>query len=487
MNIGKLPKIETLTNELEYAQCLSECSKKPSVFAEDFLGLDVFDYNKAFLDCQERFICYRTGRQVGKSRNAAIKAIHFGYFAPLFAKNLDEGECNIVIASVSKDQAFLIFRKIANFVHKSPTLMKNRINETKTELSLKWYNGEGVTNFIVRPIGDTGDSLRGWTTHFAILDEAAYIPQRVFDAFLASTVTTRPKILLTSTPRFKAGAFFNACEHSYVLYEKGIPQPREVNGEIAKKGDKYMWAQFHVTTHDNPLAKSDPAILKLIRSVSKGAEKQEIEGEFLEGGNSIIAYNLLQEALLKIPRPRFSYYEASVDTSGKGSDETVFITYGVTENGMLCPIDVYTEITTDQIELAKTINKWHKIYNYRRIYIDSTGIGDTLVDACKHLNPALPIYGINFKAEKVNLYVNLERLFEERLINLSLLPEFHMDKMAEQLSYMYWEYGKDKNQPPKVRSDHEDDYSDSGALGAFGQEKGEEIQYIPEELFTDWY
>src|SRR3990167_6186255 len=201
----KLPPIETVQDVGDYAQRLEKCAKSCSYFAVQFLNLDVFDYNKAFLDCMDRFIVYRTGRQVGKSRNAAIKAIHFGYFAPLFASNLDEGECNVVIASLSKDQAYLIFKKIRNFIHKSPTLTKAIVNETKTEMSIEWFDGSGITNFIVRPIGDTGDSLRGFTAHFAILDEAAYIPQAVYNAFFPSTVTTKPHILLTSTPKGKAG------------------------------------------------------------------------------------------------------------------------------------------------------------------------------------------------------------------------------------------------------------------------------------------
>ena len=111
----KLPPIETVQDVGDYAQRLEKCAKSCSYFAVQFLNLDVFDYNKAFLDCMDRFIVYRTGRQVGKSRNAAIKAIHFGYFAPLFASNLDEGECNVVIASLSKDQAYLIFKKISSY------------------------------------------------------------------------------------------------------------------------------------------------------------------------------------------------------------------------------------------------------------------------------------------------------------------------------------------------------------------------------------
>ena len=90
MSFRKQPPIEHIADPIEYAKELVKCAKSCSHFAKMFLDLEVFDYNKVFLDCYDRFIVYRTGRQVGKSRNAGIKAIHFGYFAPLFASNLDE-------------------------------------------------------------------------------------------------------------------------------------------------------------------------------------------------------------------------------------------------------------------------------------------------------------------------------------------------------------------------------------------------------------
>lgn len=487
--LGNLPPIELITDEVEYAKCFQECAKSAAAFAVNFLGLEVFDYNKAFLDCNERFIVYRSGRQVGKTRNAAIKAIWFGYFAPLVANNIDEGVCNVVIASITKDQAYLIFRKISDFVHKSPTLADNIVYETKSELTMRWYDGGGITNFIVRPIGDTGDSLRGFTVHFAILDEAAYIPQVVYDAFIASTVTTKPRILLTSTPKGRSGAFYNFCERSYVIYKKGVPEPvLDQAGKPRKKTQKYNWVQFHVTTFDNPFAASDPEVLDVIRSISKSAERQELYGEFLDGGNAVISYNLMQEALVQVQRPKFEYFECSVDTSGKGSDETVIITAGVI-SGCLFPIEVYTEVTTDQVKLARKINELYKVYGYRRIYVDSTAVGETLVDNCRNENPALPIYGLNFREFKVDLYVNLERLFEHRLINLSLLDQFHRDKLDEQVRSMYFEFGKHKETPEKVRTDApHDDYADALALVAYGQQRGEEIQELDgEQLFNDDY
>lgn len=481
----KLPPIELVEDTLDYAQRIKKCSEKCSYFVAQFMAFVVHEYNKSFLDCMDQFIVYRTGRQVGKSTSAALKAIHFGYFAPIHAKNLSTGKATILIASLSQDQAYLILEKISAFIQMSPTLKKAKVSETKSKIVLEWFDGSGITEFIVRPIGDTGASLRGFTTHFAILDEAAYVPEVVFEAFLPTAMTTGAPILITSTPKLKVGLFYKATLRSHTIYEKGISRPKLDENDKPRDPEEYIWTEFHVTSYDNPDSASNPKLMKFIQSVSAASKQQEVYGEFLDGGNSIISHNLLQESLRQFPmkddkiqRPLFEYYDLGVDTSGKGQDETILTTYGVTPDGLVCAVDVYTETTTSQPALAREINKLDRIYGYRRIYMDETGIGDTLRDCCNELNNNLPIYGIIFTGEKTPLYVNLARLFEEKNINLSLLSDFHREKLIDQLSYMYWDYGKTKDQKPKVRTEHPDDYSDSSALAVFGQQKIDFIQEI---------
>ncbi len=476
------PPIEKITDEVEFAKRFVKASGNCSYFVEQFFGEDNHDYNIPYLNCEDRFVVYRSGRQCGKTRNAALKAIHFGYFAPLKKVKIRQRKCSIVIASITKDQAAIIFDAIVDYVGMSSILSDNVERQTKTELVLRWYNGGGKTRFVVRPIGDTGKSLRGYTTHLAILDEAGYIPEVVYNAFLPSTLTTKARILLTSTPKGKAGQFFKACQESHTIYEHGIKNPRI--GHEDKKKNK--WIQFHVTSYDNPDVQDDPEILEIATGGSEAQKKQELMGEFLDGGNSLIPYDMLQLSLNQVKRePEFLYYYLGVDTSGKGKDETVLTTIGVTDDGILYPVDMYVEETTDQTDLARKIQSLHRHFQYSNIYIDSTGIGDTLLDVCSRLDSSMPTYAINFKTDKLELYKNLARIFNDKLINLSLLEDYHKTKMADQLSYMYWDYGEQKDQTPKARSNAiHDDYPDSLALGAFGEQTGDFIQAVPMDIFS---
>ena len=406
------PPIETITDKIEYLTVFNKCIDSCAYFAEQILGYDVYDYNKVYLDCMDRFIVYRTGRQVGKTRNTAIKAIHFGYFAPLLGNIIDD-ECTILLISKSEDQAKEMFKRMKAAIDKSDILSKARVSETKTELTLRFFDGSGTTHFIVRPVGETGDATRGYSPNLIIIDEAAYIPQRVFDSILPAGSAVRGKVILTSTPITKAGAFFLACDKSHTLYEKGIPK------KLQTKDDAYIWSQFHVTSYDNPTTADDTVFMNMLKTMSQSKVKAEIYGEFLESGNSMFSTDILSDAFNDVPIPEFEYYDLGVDTSGKGLDETVLMDVGVTKEGKCVVVDIYTEETTDQTLLARVIEKKHKVRHYRSINVDSTGMGDGLVDACKHTDTFLPVRTVQFKTEKIEMYNGLVVLFENRGINLS--------------------------------------------------------------------
>ena len=74
--MGRPTKEET-QERIDFMQSITDCAKSPSLFSKVFLGHDLFDYNVKYVDCQDRFIVYRSGRQVGKTMSTAAKAVHF--------------------------------------------------------------------------------------------------------------------------------------------------------------------------------------------------------------------------------------------------------------------------------------------------------------------------------------------------------------------------------------------------------------------------
>ena len=82
------PTTEELSERQNLMQTIADCADSPSKFSEIFLDHKLFEYNKKYVDCKDRFIVYRSGRQVGKTMSTAVKCIHFAFFAPLMLGDL---------------------------------------------------------------------------------------------------------------------------------------------------------------------------------------------------------------------------------------------------------------------------------------------------------------------------------------------------------------------------------------------------------------
>ncbi len=149
---------------------------------------------------QKEVISYRgnmtiiTGRQCGKSTAVSQLA------GERAARNSNEF---ILIGASVIDQTELIFWKIKAYMHE-----KHRdkvIKETLHFMELK--NGSKI---ICVPVGDTGNSMRGYTATMLILDEAAIIPDRAWEAIEPIISITKGQIVLLSTPQQKEGFFYKA-------------------------------------------------------------------------------------------------------------------------------------------------------------------------------------------------------------------------------------------------------------------------------------
>ena len=101
------PTTEEVEERKQFMQVVTDCATDPSKFSEVFLNHKLFDYNKKYVNCKDRFIVYRSGRQVGKTMSTAVKAIHFAFFAPIMLETVKD-ECTIVIAAPTQNQATIM-------------------------------------------------------------------------------------------------------------------------------------------------------------------------------------------------------------------------------------------------------------------------------------------------------------------------------------------------------------------------------------------
>ena len=142
-------------------------------------------------------LCLRSGRQVGKSTIISIKA---GDYA------MENRDKVVMVIAKTERQAQLLFEKILAhiFFTDRTKIMTGKNRPTKSKLKLK-----NKTVIHCLPCGDTGYGIMGYTINLLIADEAAFIPQEVWNAITPALAVSRGTIWLLSTPATKEGYYYN--------------------------------------------------------------------------------------------------------------------------------------------------------------------------------------------------------------------------------------------------------------------------------------
>ena len=445
MSVMARPRKEILQERQNFMQVVADCAKDPSLFSEVFLDHKLFPYNKKYVNCNDRFIVYRSGRQVGKTMSTAVKTIHFAFFAPLLLSTVKH-ECIILIAAPTQNQASIMFGRIRDLIMKNELLRGYVVRDTQTEITLKFLDNTGKTTIITRATGETGITLRGYSPHVIIADECSFIKTDILRAFLPSGLATKARVWLTSTPFSKAGYFYEACQNS---------KPNNPTG---------MWTEFHVKSTENPLVQEDPVFVDEIKRLTKEEYVQEVEGEFLDIGDSLIPQSLIKDAINdKLPKGRVTYY-LGIDVARTGRDETVYTIVGMDESEHVFVEEVISESQSNIVDVAGRCRELADKYRVETIFADETGLGGGLIDLGRE--QGLPMRGVIFTLqEKAEMYKNLRLLFENHRITMR-----QINKMVFQLSYLRREYTETGIM--KIKSDEHDDYPDSLALACKAAQSG---------------
>ena len=445
------PDKQVLEERENFVQTIADCATNPSLFSKVFLNHDLFDYNQKYVNCQDRFIVYRSGRQVGKTMSTAVKAIHFAFFAPVMLKTVKH-ECTIVIAAPTQNQATIMFDRIRSLIINNDFLKGYVIRNTQSEMWVKYLDNGGVSKIITRATGETGVSLRGYSPHVIIADECSFIKTSILKAFLPSGMATQAKVWLTSTPFSKSGYFYEACMNA---------KPKNPTG---------MWREFHVKSTDNPLIQEDPTFVEEIKKLTRDEYVQEVEGEFLDIGDALIPNSLLMEAISDSkPSGRVSYY-MGVDVARAGADETVYTIVGVDEKETVFVEHIEAEKQSHVVDVAGKVQDLVRDYRVETVYIDETGLGGGLLDLVR--KQEVPARGITFSIqEKADMYKSLRLLFENHKIKLK-----DINKLIYQLSYLRREYTETGIM--KIKSDEHDDYPDSLVLACKAVASGDNAYVI---------
>lgn len=140
--------------------------------------------------------------------------------------------------------------------------------------------------------GENKDALRGLKLYFAVIDEAAFVPEEVFTKIIRPALADlKGEAVIISTPEGR--------NHFYEWFKLG------------KEGTNPEWKSWHLTTADNPTIPPEE-IEEARRTLSTFVFKQEFEANFNNAGQEIFKESWLKTA----PEPQYGSYVIAIDLAG---------------------------------------------------------------------------------------------------------------------------------------------------------------------------
>lgn len=236
----------------------------PSQWTRNHLNFHPDPIQSQLLDTQDPLILLNCSRQWGKTTVIAAKALHFALFHP---------HTTTLVAAPSERQSLILLRRLRAFLQ---TLAIKPAPIPNVPLSLRLPNGSEI---IALPA--CADTIRGFTAHLLIFDEAARVPDSLYHALSPARATTNGPLWLLSTPNGPTGFFYEAWH-----------EPEPVPGQP----DQRLWQRFSVPATDCP--RIDPEFLTVERLMLGDAKfRQEYLCEFTNPDGCFITRELIESAI----------------------------------------------------------------------------------------------------------------------------------------------------------------------------------------------
>lgn len=312
-------------------------------------------------------------RQAGKSTVASALALHAAYAWP---------ERTILLIAPTLRQSSELAAKVRSLAAKLGLELAG-----ESALRLELPNRSRV---IALPGAQEG--IRGYSAHLVVLDEAAWIPDELYQAARPMLAVTGGRLVAISTPYGMRGWFYRAWA--------------EERGE-----------RIRVTAYDIP--RIDRAFLEAERrALGDWAFRQEFLAEFLEAGGAIPEALIQRAVVLEAPEPPQPgrAYAAGLDLARLADWSSLSI------------LDV-TELPYRLVHQERWQGEWAYtearvlgvLERYQaRLTVDATGVGDPVYERLRRA--WLKTHPFRFTAQSKAQLINELRLSlaEERL---QLFPE----------------------------------------------------------------
>ncbi len=346
-------------------------------------------------------ITIRGGRQDGKSWAVAEQIKRRAEKYP--------GSRHLILAATERQENFLL-DKVIDLIGKDKSLYIGR--RTLTHLHLK-KSGTHIYKF---PIGQTGVYIEGLSSiDFIYIDEAIHVGHRVFDSIIPMLAEPRKRglgwmTLLSATRGKPKGYFFDSfgMKQFKKVVTKSEDQPhisKEFLQQERERLGERMYGVIYNGDFDENAYKYFPKE-KIMEAVQlKFLTKKEIK----EKGN----------------------YFAGIDPALAGRSKAAWAVSEFIHNEMLHLVYAEEHPKTTMPELRDRTTELHRLFKFRKLFIDNGGLGQGFVDilqeikGLKHKIRELNNKSASLKEDKIfkeDLYSNFLRLLELGQIKIANDP-----------------------------------------------------------------
>lgn len=387
------------------------------------------------------------GRRIGATHVMGIKAIEY-----LIKHHNNHPSSQIVCVSITEDQAQLIIlfalqyaqEKYKKFIGKGknkPTL--NRI--------ILIVNGNKRI-LIAKPVGATGDSIRGFEGQVLMVDEASKMPKLFWASAKPILLTTGGKIWMWSTFFGKKDYFWKSFNEAYNLKSpRARFKPWFLNTEDVIENRKISESWTKQQRED---------ALSILKEERRDMTQAEYNQEYLAIPSDKLR-QLFDEDLITscqtLDRPAMvgvGRFYLGVDVARLGEDQSTFEVVKKIDKDHYEHVE---HLATSKTLTTKTTDKIFQLeekYKFQQIFIDAYGVGTGVFDqlltdsrtkwksvALGHSSKPLDAEEKPKKTKIIewDLYENLKQLMEQGKIKL-----LKSDEVFQSLYSIQYEYVGDK-------------------------------------------
>lgn len=369
----------------------------PAYFAQRFLGVQLHPGQRQWLAGSitgENILV--TGNRWGKSFVSAIKLIYHALYQIRPLKYDQAGRYRTVVASITQNQANLVFGQVVRLVRQSTALAGLVDNIVWTPYP-KLIFGNGAT-IEARTTQNRGEHLLGNDYDLFIFDEVAFenSPEYVVEEVIMMRLADREgRLDLVSTPNGKNWFYLRA---------------RQID-----TGQRRGYFQSG-DSRDNPNISRD-FLDDRVKYFSTARLKQNVMGQFVDAGGEIVRGEYVDQALTSFakwvePPPGTDHLYISGWDLARKKTATVGITVEVV-NGLARVVALERFKMFDWLVVIEKIKERQRQYP-GRLVVDATGLGDVVIEQLRDYRPEAVIFT---PASKAEMLTNVELMHARQAIS----------------------------------------------------------------------